>query len=221
MQQPEQRSRVQEQRPDRQSRPPPQDSHATPPVPQLSLDVPLWQELPSQQPVGQLVASQTQLPPTHRCPLEHRSLPPHSQLPPLHRSERRSQPPPPAHLQAPVAGEHVSPGRHATHLAPPLPHALVVSPGMQVPPMQQPEGQPAGSHSHVPSMQRSPPAQALPLPQTQSPAGEHVSARLVSQAEQTDPATPHASTAGPRQTTPSQQPAHDMSSHAQAPPTQR
>jgi hypothetical protein len=44
----------------------PQLAQAAPPVPQAALVVPGRQVAPSQQPLGQLVASHLHMPPTHR-----------------------------------------------------------------------------------------------------------------------------------------------------------
>lgn len=73
--------------------------------------------VPLQQPLGQLVALQTQAPPTQRCPTAHMALAPHRQPAPVHASAR-------------VASQ-------VTHAAPLVPHW--VSEGVaQAPPEQQP-----------------------------------------------------------------------------------
>jgi hypothetical protein len=46
-----------------------QTLHAVPPVPQLAVVVPGKQVVPSQQPLGQLVAVHTHEPATHTCPV--------------------------------------------------------------------------------------------------------------------------------------------------------
>jgi hypothetical protein len=52
-----------------------QSTHAPPAVPQATVSL-MWQTLPTQQPVGQLVASQTHAFAEHRWPLAHRPFAP-------------------------------------------------------------------------------------------------------------------------------------------------
>lgn len=75
---------------------------APPSAPQAPNDVPGRQTFPSQQPVGQLLTSQMQLPLRQRCPGPHAGPVPQVQLPPVQVS--------------------VAPA-HCAHAAPPLPHA--------------------------------------------------------------------------------------------------
>jgi hypothetical protein len=171
---------------------------ALPPVPQADVLVPDSQ-LPelSQQPVGQLVALQVmpmQDPDVHVSPGGHGS----QVSPPLPHdivvSPASQRPAPSQHPVGQVAalqggGWHVpalqlSPGGHAVHAIPPLPHSFVVVPPSQKPSAsQQPDGHVAGSHVgplHTPAEQESAGGhgrQALPpvpqaevlVPDSQSP----------------------------------------------------
>jgi hypothetical protein len=114
----------------------------SPSVPQIALVVPGWQmPFASQQPVGQLVASQTHRPPpgvaTHSCPAGHalQAAPPAPQFA-LVVPAMQVVP-----VQQPVVQSaglqnaahcwlvHSLPPVHATHSAPPVPHAPLAVPG--------------------------------------------------------------------------------------------
>jgi hypothetical protein len=69
---------------------------------------------------------------------------------------------------------------------------VVVSPGRQTSPAQQPVGHEVPSQTQVLPMHRWPIAQAVPAPQRQAPAAEQLSARA-SQVAQVDPASPQVS----------------------------
>jgi hypothetical protein len=94
---------------------------AVPPDPHLPLLVPGLHITPSQQPLGQDVASQTHVPLTHRVPCWHASVVPQAHAP---------------------AAEQVSArvGSQATQVPPSMPHAARDA-GRQVPLAQQPPGQ--------------------------------------------------------------------------------
>ena len=67
--------------PPRLQPPPAQVWQASPPAPQAPSVSPAWQVSPAQQPFGQLVPSQIQAPPLHRCPLAQGAPIPQAQLP--------------------------------------------------------------------------------------------------------------------------------------------
>ncbi len=95
-----------------------QVEHAPPPVPQALVD---WgsQTFPLQQPVGQLVGLQTQVPFTQAWPI--------------------AQTPPRPHAHAPPAQESARVPSHPMHVAPSVPHC--VAEGVtQVEPEQHPVG---------------------------------------------------------------------------------
>jgi hypothetical protein len=106
-------------------------THAAPPVPQALLEG-LVQVLPTQQPVGHDVVSQTHFPDEHRCPTVHSA--------------------PPPQLQTPFTHESASVGSQAMHVAPPVPQLASVG-AWQVPPMQQPVGHARASQTQVPPTQ--------------------------------------------------------------------
>lgn len=135
--------------------------------------------VPSQQPLGQLVASQTHAPLTQRCPEPHGAPVPQAHSPSVHRSEPASHAvhisPPSPHavllgithvapeqhpsghvaalqlVQAPPV--HVLPPLQALHRPPPMPHAVAVSPGRQVAPSQHPPHE-SESQTQTPAEQR-------------------------------------------------------------------
>jgi hypothetical protein len=148
---------------------PPQDAQVAPPVPHWVLLVPVWQTPEaSQQPVGQLVASQTQRPPEQRWPVAQTAPPPQEQAPEeVQRSERLSQVPQEVEGAPQAAVDWLEEARQA-------------APGPQ-----QPVGQLAGVQTQVPAEQTWPTAQAAPLPHLQAP----VTQALV-RPEQTEQAAP-------------------------------
>jgi hypothetical protein len=107
-------------------------AHAVPPVPHSVKDGVLQAPVASQQPVGQLVASHTQLAPEQRCPGAHAAPDPHWQLPLVQLS--------------PVAPQ-------STHALPPAPHDAAELPAWHDPFWQQPVGQLALSQPQLPLVQ--------------------------------------------------------------------
>jgi hypothetical protein len=179
------------------------DRHALPPVPHAPVLVPVSQKPSlSQQPMGQLAA--LQVVPVH-APAVHESPGGHGthESPPLPHAEvlvpdshfpKLSQHPVPqltglqvTPKQAPM--KHASPGGHAVHATPPLPHAVELLPVWQTPvESQQPVGHVDALHVvtlHAPPLQLSPTGhdvQALPpvphavvlVPDSQKPrASQH------------------------------------------------
>lgn len=155
----------------------PQLEHAAPAAPQAVALVGV-QTLPTQHPLGQLVASQTHAPPTHRCPEPHAAPAPHAQAPLRQLSEAGA----PHAAQVAPAVPHVVvafcrhvPARqqpvgqfvasqpehvfaavqvdgHVWHATPPVPHAVAALPAWQTPfASQQPLGQLAAVHTHSPA----------------------------------------------------------------------
>lgn len=61
------------------------------------------------------------------------------------------------------------------HVAPPLPHAVVLVVVTQAPAEQQPVGQLVESHTQVPALQRLPAGHAAPEPQPHVPDARHES----------------------------------------------
>lgn len=114
---------------------PPQDAQTAPFLPHSVLSVPaLHCPVPSQQPPEQLVESQTQLPPTQRCPAAQAAPAPHAQAPVVQRSDFASQ---------------------AAQPVPAAPQAVIVwlAGAMQVEPLQQPLGHEAAVQTHAPPVQ--------------------------------------------------------------------
>jgi hypothetical protein len=155
-----------------------QSTHEMPDIPHELIDF-ARQTLPSQQPLGQLVASQTHVPETQRWPVPHGGSVPHAHSPFVQRSAPSSHalhasPPPPhavslgithvAPEQQPsghvVASQlvhappsHVLPPMQALQRPPPVPHAISASPGRQVAASQQPAHE-SESHTQTPAEQR-------------------------------------------------------------------
>ena len=107
----------------------PQLTHAAPPIPQVVTERELH-ALPAQHPVGQLVASQMQLPPEQRWPAAHCALLPQPHAPFVQRSART--------------------GSQLTHAAPPVPQAATSGGATHVSPLQQPLGQLVALQRHTP-----------------------------------------------------------------------
>jgi hypothetical protein len=165
---------------------PEQGAHAAPPVPQLAA---LWlapvMHTPAlQQPVGQLVASQTQAPPEQRCPAAHALFVPHLQAPVVQRS-----PVVPQLVQAP----------------PVIPHWVAVVGLTHAPPLQQPLAQLAALHTQAPPTQARPAPQAAFVPHLQAPPTQ-VSAEVALQVVHAAPAVPQVASALAWQTPLRQQP---------------
>jgi hypothetical protein len=129
--------------------------------------VPGAQVVPAQQPDGQEVASQMQLPPTQRCPAAQAAPLPQAQLPPLQLSASLPQ---------------------TTHCAPPVPQAAVDGEAHRAP-LQQPDAHEVASQMHWPDEQRCPALQTALLPQRQTPLVQ-LSASVELQAAQVAPAAP-------------------------------
>jgi len=205
---------------------------------------------PLQQPLGQVVASHTQVPPEQRWPGLHGVPPvPHAQLPELvHRSEREShatQAEPLVPHEPTAAVWHVVPEQHPvaqlvgvqvaqaceTHgplqlaqIAPPLPHAAAVPPGWHVPvaDVQHPTHD-VESQTHIPPEHRCPAAQGDPVPQRQLPDASYVSASVELHAWHDAPAGAHAvRDVGVHVLPLEQHPlGHDVASQMHMPPEQR
>jgi hypothetical protein len=171
-----------------------------PPVPHRSSRVPATHSSPSQQPPHE-TGSQEQAPATHRSPTPQGAPEPHWHTPATHESERVA-------LQA-------------THTSPGLPQ-VVTDELSQVVPEQQPPGQETSSHTHTPPRHRCPAAHAEDVPHRHTPAGEQLSATVVSHAAQVEPGEPHAAmVGGSTQLPPEQQPeGQATASHTHSPPAQ-
>ncbi len=220
-----------------------------PAAPQPPAVLPGWQAPSRQQPLGQLVASHTQLPATQRWPALHAGFVPHAQAPAVHRSARvglqaaHTAPPAPhaavvspvwhapfwqqpvaqfVALQPPHVPMHACGEGHIWHIVPPLPHADVLVPASHVLPWQQPLAQLAVSHTHWPPEHTWPAAQAGPLPQRHAPPAQ-LSAADWLHVEHTAPEVPHAIVVLPgKHTLPWQQPfAQLVASQTQLPLMQR
>jgi hypothetical protein len=158
----------------------------------------------AQQPPGQDWALQTHAPLTHVVP-----APQGAPLP---------------QRQAPVKGLQLSARARsqATHVAPPRPQLSNVG-ATQTPPLQQPFGHDAASHTQLPATQLVPAPQAAPAPHRHPPEAAQLSAREGSQVTQAAPPVPHA-VADPAvvQVEPEQQPPGQLDElqSAQAPPAQ-
>lgn len=153
--------------------------------------MPALQVFPLQQPLAQLVASQTHVPEEQRWPV--------------------AQAAPPLHRHMPLAEQLSAVMPHAVHAAAEVPHAPVVGGLVQAVPVQHPEGQLVASHTQLPLTQWLPAAQIAPPPQRQVPAALHASARTGSQALHAAPPVPHrAAVAGFTQVAPLQQPAAQL-----------
>ncbi len=146
-------------------------------APQLAPLVPHWVTVGGlthapllQQPVGQLVASQTHAPLTQRWPVAHAK----PEVPQLHF--------PATHRSAVV-------GLHDWHAAPPAPHDGY-APDWHWLPAQQPLEQLVASHTHVLFTQRWPAPHAEPLPQRHEPFVQ-LSANVRLHAVHVAPLLPH------------------------------
>jgi two-component system phosphate regulon sensor histidine kinase PhoR len=173
-----------------------QAPHAAPPVPQVmgegAVQVP-----PRQQPFGQEMASQPQLPPTQPAPPMHAGPRPQKQRPPLQLS--------------------ATAGSQAMHALPELPQAasdaITQAPVLS----QHPAGQELRSQTQAPARQRLPAGQGAEAPQRHAPA-THALERTRSQAWQAPPIAPHADTDELVQRAPRQQPlGHESASQLHAP----
>lgn len=113
------------------------------------------------QPVGHEVASHTHALFTHRCPAAHAGPMPHAHTP---------------------EGHWLPDAPHAAHTFPPAPHADALGGLTQTAPWQQPVGQLAWSHSHLPSLHACPLPHAGSAPHRHVPSAAHWSALFASHA---------------------------------------
>ena len=159
--------------------------------------------LPVQHPVGQEVASHTQLPPLQRWPAPQAALAPH-----LHW--------PPAQVSALLASQ-------ATQLAPLVPQVLVLGVLHRCAASQQPPAHEVELHTQVPPEHSWPATQAAPPPQVQVPLALQPSAFERSQLAQAAPLTPQAlAVGGLVHALLAQQPVgQEVASQTQVPPLQR
>lgn len=190
-----------------------------PRAPQLAAVVGVTQVLPLQQPLGQLVASQTQVVPLHTWPGWQAGPVPHAHWPPTQallvgatHAWQKAPPVPhwlavwlPGPTQLPLAQQplaHVAAPQpsHAWlvqapaqpwQATPPRPHSPGVVPARHWPvASQHPLGQLVASHWQLPLTQRCPSAHAAPVPQRQAPEGEQAFARVALHAVQAWPGAP-------------------------------
>ncbi len=221
--------------------------HCAPPEPQSAAVTDVVQTVPSQHPPGHELSSHTQALFTHSWPAVqagplphwHRPVVEHPSAVVLLHSLHDSPPVPHA---ASDGWLHVGPVQHplvhvSTHpeqrpspvqvcpdgqepqTLPPVPHAVIRLPGWHDSPLQQPEGQPMPSHTHLPPRQCCPDAHAAPPPQEHEPAALQLSESTSSQAVQPLPEVPHAVKAGDSHVSsaPQQPFAHDVLLQRQTP----
>jgi hypothetical protein len=163
----------------------PQAAHAAPPGAQLDSDN-VRQVFPEQQPLPHDMASQTQLPPTQRCPIA------------------QATPAPQAHKPALVQVSAIV-GSHAAQAAPADPQRPSDRDTQELP-SQQPVGHEPASHMHRLALHFWPTPHGAPVPHTQAPAAEQPSAFVMSHPTQTAPAYAQVETEGALQVAPEQQP---------------
>jgi hypothetical protein len=170
---------------------------APPPVPQVVVEAGL-QTSPAQQPLGHVVASQTQAPPTHFEPGLHDGPVPHAHAPAVHES---------ATVES-----------HVEHPAPPVPQAVTEL--LQTLPAQHPVGQEAALQTHAPPTHACPAPQAAPVPHLHAPPLQ-VSEVVGSHFTHALPAAPQAAVLGVVQVEPKQHPVVQVAEHPeQVPATQ-
>lgn len=153
-------------------------------VPQAAAPPPLMHCPPLQQPPGQLVPSQTQVPPTQCWPTAQIAWPPQLHCPPWQRSARTAS--------------------QAAQLVAGAPHAAAVVPDSQRSLRQQPAGQLVASQTQPPPTQRCPAWQAAWAPQRHCPPTQASAAGP--QARHTAPPLPQADVEGVLHTPLKQQP---------------
>jgi hypothetical protein len=219
-----------------------------PAVPHDAVVTGVTHALPLQQPLGQLVALQTQAPPTHCWPAPQAAFAPQRQVPAPQPSalgavqEAQAAPPTPQvaatdclhtpPLQQPPGQEVESqplqalspvqvPGQ-TWQASPPEPQVAAVSPVAQVLlVVQHPFGQLAGLQTHAPATHCCPTPHAALEPHLHAPFAQ-LSDRNGSQALQVEPAAPHSAVVGEVQARPSQHPSGQlMTSHTHRPEAQR
>jgi hypothetical protein len=168
--------------------------------------VPGLQEFWAQQPVGHVVASQTQSPPTQVSPVPQGFVLPHRQLP----------------ANRPVAGQlSALVGLQITQLPPRTPQ-VVTDADSQTPFLQHPAGQVFLLQTHAPLTQAVPLRQGALVPQRQVPVNSSQELAIgETHATQACPPVPHVADAGAAQIPLAQQPfGHDCALQVQVPPTQ-
>lgn len=143
------------------------------------------QIVPEQHPEAQETESQTQVPPTHRCPASHGEDVPHMHAP---EEEQRS----------------AARGSQETQAEPPIPQALT-SGVVQLVPAQQPVGQEVASQTHAPPAHRCPEPHGGPLPHAHAPPA-HVSAVMGLHATHADAEVPQVEALAGLHVAPEQQP---------------
>ena len=149
-----------------------QATQVAPAVPQLP-SARVRQVVPLQHPLGQEVASQTQLPEVlQRWPAVQGAPLPQAQAPLV------------LHWLALLPSQAAQ--------AAPLTPQVASAGALHTPPLQQPPGHEAASHTQAPPLHRCPLAQGGPPPQRQAPCSEQVSALSGSQATQMAAPIPHA-----------------------------
>lgn len=151
---------------------PPHEAHAAPFFPQTVFEEPAWHTPEaSQQPEGQLVASQMHPPPEQRCPGWQAVPVPQAHAPAVQRSDLVSQ---------------------AEQAAAGAPQAATVCPAVprQVAPLQQPVGQDAAVQAQLAPEQTWPLPQAADAPHLQTPATQVLV--LPEQGAHAAPPVPHA-----------------------------
>jgi hypothetical protein len=144
------------------------------------------QVVPAQQPCAHDTASQTQFPPTQRCPAAQAAPAPQEHVPTF------------VHVSA----VNVS---HARQAAPPDPQRASDRDTQEVP-SQQPVAQDPASHRQRPALHFCPTPQGAPAPHAHAPAVEQPSAFVMSHPTQTVPPIPQVETEGALQVAPEQQP---------------
>jgi len=107
-------------------------------------------------------------------------------------------------LQAPPV--QVSPAGQAAQATPPAPHAVATSPGWQVVPEQQPDGQETPSQMHWVPSQRCPGEHSGPVPQRHFPLAEQALAVAGLQATHAAPPEPQDAAVAVKHWPPRQQP---------------
>jgi hypothetical protein len=179
----------------------PHEAQAAPPEPHAPCWLPGWQTpLASQQPPGQLAASQTQAPETQARPAPHGAP-----LPQLH---------------TPLKQVSAVSALQTLQAPPPAPQVAREG-GLHVVPLQHPAGHEVASQTHSPPWQLWPAEHAGPPPQVHAPAEEQASARVVSHVMHPPPPVPQEVMELVRHWFPLQQPfGHEVASQVQAPPVQ-
>jgi hypothetical protein len=177
-----------------------QASHALPPPPhELGRSPARHAPAALQQPLGQEVASQTQVLPTQRWPTVQVGPVPHRQVPLDEQLSERTS--------------------HAAQVAPAEPQ-VVSDRVVQVAPSQQPPGHDVSSQMQRPAAQVCPGAHGAPVPHTQAPAAEQALAIFGSHVVHNAPADPQAARVRGWHTPAAQHPSgHEDASHVRGTPS--